>query len=65
MSPETLTTIVYVIILLTFVAAIAWVVVYSRRQSALLKQAVRDGARPHSVAEGLIIAQEMGKRGKR
>ena len=65
MSWETLTNIVYVFILISFTAAIVGVVLYSRRQSALLKEAQRGGARPHSTAEAIIIAHEQAKKGAR
>jgi len=65
MSVDTLTHVIYVLIVIVFLAAMAFVVVYSRRQTAALKKAEQNGARPHSTAEAIILGHQQAARDRR
>lgn len=43
---------------LIFIGVISYMVLYNRRQKALLKDLEREGHPAHSVDEGILLAQE-------
>jgi hypothetical protein len=48
------------ILALVFIGILTYMVMYNRRQKALLKDVEREGHHAHSVDEGILLAQERG-----
>jgi hypothetical protein len=55
-GPWALTHVVYVLLVVAFVAIISYMVIYNLRMKAKLKQS---GAHPHSKAEEIAMEQEL------
>ena len=57
MGVYTLTYIVYGLIAVALISAISYAVIYSLKQRSNLQAAERNGARPATTTEALLIAQ--------
>lgn len=58
---QVITRLVYILGATFFVAAVSYVVWYSLRQRAKLREAERLGAHPHSVGEGIVMALQQAE----
>ena len=65
MSPETLTHIVYVILVLSFVAVMGYMVIYNMRAKARQKALSPQGQPFRSHEAGIMAAQLSAKQGRR
>lgn len=64
-GPESLTQVVYVLLVLAAIAIATYVVLYHLHMRAKLREAERAGAHPHSLEEGILIGLEQAATDKR